>query len=116
MPMVKGLDNALGGISDTRTDAGQAEDDKAAGARGGLQAGADSAQEDVAGAGAGIVERPAEDATGDSVTVKLRVIGPSGFGDIRLELPEGYYTDSGERTVYAESEEVIKDGNDGSCD
>jgi len=38
------------------------------------------------------------------------VVGPSGFGDIRLELPEGYYTGSGERTVYAER--II--GGDGS--
>jgi len=42
------------------------------------------------------------------VTVELHVIGPTEFGDIELELPEGYYTGQGDNSVYACSGEVLR--------
>ena len=42
------------------------------------------------------------------MTVELRVIGPSGFGDIELELPEGFYNDNDGRAIYVASEEVLE--------
>jgi len=108
MPMVKGLDNALECVSGTHPDAGQAEDIAVASLCGGLQARADRTQGNTEGAGAGLAERPAEDAVADSVTVELQVVGPTAFGDIELELPEGFYNDNDGRAVYALNEEVLK--------
>jgi len=42
------------------------------------------------------------------VTVELRVVGPTEFGDIELELPEGYYTGQGDSSVYICNEGVLK--------
>ena len=42
------------------------------------------------------------------MTVELRVVGPTEFGDIELELPEGFYNDNDGRAVYALNEEVLK--------
>jgi len=41
------------------------------------------------------------------VTVELHVIGPTEFGDIELELPEGFYNDNDGRAVYAANEGVL---------
>ena len=106
--MVKGLDYADGCVSNAHSDAGQDADTETLGLRGGLQAGAASAQGNTEGTGSGIAERPAEDAAANSVTVELRVVGPSGFGDIELELPEGFYNDNDGRAVYAANEGVLK--------
>jgi len=108
MSMVKGLDYADGCVSNAHSDAGQDADTEVAGLCGGLQAGAASAQGNTEGTGSGIAERPAEDAAANSVTVTLRVVGPTPFGDIELELPEGYYTGQGDNSVYACSEEVLE--------
>ena len=108
MPMVKRRHNAPDNICDSRLDEGQAENVAAAGVGGGLQIGADRAQENIEGTHSGLAERPAEDAVADSVTVELHVIGPTEFGDIELELPEGYYTGQGDNSVYACSEEVLR--------
>jgi len=108
MPMVKRSNNAPHNICDSRLDEGQAEDIAVASLCGGLQVRADRAQEDVEGAGAGLAERPAEDAAANSVTVELRVVGPTEFGDIELELPEGYYTGQGDSSVYICNEGVLK--------
>jgi len=42
------------------------------------------------------------------VTVELCVVGPTEFGDIELELPDGYYTGQGDSSVYVCNEEVLK--------
>ena len=42
------------------------------------------------------------------MTVTLRMVGPTEFGDIELELPEGYYTGQGDSSVYVCNEEVLK--------
>ena len=109
MPMVKRRHNAPDNICDSRLDEGQAEDIAVASLCGGLQVRADRAPEDAEGAGAGLAERPAEDAVADSVTVALRVVGPTEFGDIELELPDGYYTGQGDSSVYVCSDEVLED-------
>ena len=108
MSMVKGLDYADGCVSNAHSDAGQDADTETLGLRGGLQAGAASAQGNTEGTGSGIAERPAEDAVADSVTVELRVVGPTEFGDIELELPEGYYTGQGDSSIYVCSEKTLK--------
>ena len=108
MSMVKGFDYAPERISGAYPDAGQDADTEVAGLCGGLQAGAACAQGNTERTSAGVIERPAEDAVADSVTVELRVVGPSGFGDIELELPEGFYNDNDGRAVYALNEEVLK--------
>jgi len=108
MPMVKRRHNAPDNICDSRLDEGQAENVAAAGVGGGLQIGADRAQEDIEGTYSGLAERPAEDAVADSVTVELCVVGPTEFGDIELELPDGYYTGQGDSSVYVCNEEVLK--------
>jgi len=108
MSMVKGLDYADGCVSNAHSDAGQDADTETLGLRGGLQAGADRAQGNIEGTGSGIAERSAEDAAANSVTVDLRVVGPTAFGDIELELPEGFYNDNDGRAVYAANEEVLK--------
>jgi len=107
MPMVKRRHNAPDNICDSRLDEGQAENVAAAGVGGGLQIGADRAQENIEGTHSGLAERPAEDAVADSVTVELHVIGPTEFGDIELELPEGFYNDNDGRAVYAANEGVL---------
>ena len=100
--------NALNNICTVHSDEGQDADIETPSLRGGLQTGAASAQGNTERTSAGVVERPAEDAVADSVTVELRVVGPSGFGDIELELPEGYYNDNDGRAVYAANEGVLK--------
>ena len=42
------------------------------------------------------------------MTVELHVVGATEFGDIELELPEGYYTGQGDSSVYVCNEEVLK--------
>ena len=108
MSMVKRRHNAPDNICDSRLDEGQAENVAAAGVGGGLQAGANRAQGDAEGTGSGAAERSAEVTVADSVTVELCVVGPTEFGDIELELPEGYYTGQGDSSVYVCSEEVLK--------
>ena len=100
--------NALNNICTVHSDEGQDADIETLGLRGGLQTGAASAQGNTERTSAGVVERPAEDAVADSVTVELRVVGPTEFGDIELELPEGFYNDNDGRAVYALNEEVLK--------
>jgi len=108
MSMVKGIDNAPECVSGAHPDAGQDTDTETPSLRSGLQTGAASAQGNTERTSAGVVERPAEDAVADSVTVELRVVGPTEFGDIELELPEGFYNDNDGRAVYALNEEVLK--------